>query len=104
MDRDTRRIWLRLSGQWNEIKAALQQMSSNVDVRPDSEWEIFRASDVQPADAIEFVVNPVTFSLPERASHVAPDLFVVVEGRLAVDRDAVVDGEELITREFATRA
>lgn len=105
LDRETALIQRRLIQEWDEFRATLQRIRGAVDVRPDDGWRIFTPRPGGTAEEfIEYNVNPVAFSVPERGDHTQNTMFVVVEGRIALRREAFVQAKRLQTHSFATHA
>jgi hypothetical protein len=79
-------------------------MKNAATVDPEDGWAIFQSLPSADQNAVKFEISPVIFNVPERAYHVTSDLFVVVEGQLAVRRDRYVNDGLLATDSFSTRA
>jgi hypothetical protein len=104
MDPESTSILQRLVNQWEEVNIALSRMNSAATVRPYGGWAVFRPPTSAPRDNITFDFGPAVFNLPERASHVDADLFVVVSGQIAFRRGLYKDQKLLATDSFSTRA
>jgi hypothetical protein len=102
MDRDTKHARDRLVTQWQQATAALKRLRSTAEVRPNDAWNTFRDVTSPGSAFVEFEVGPLVFNLPERANAVQCELFVVVQGRLALSR-AAVEPEGLMTDKFSTK-
>lgn len=89
----------RLSSAWSEILLQLRVMRGTV--RPYSFHEVFKPN-TSIKDAISYDVSPVVFFLPEKASNVAPNLYVVVKGGLAFKRTPDSAQGILLTSSFRT--
>jgi len=104
MDRVSNKILQHLVLQWENVKTSLSRMHAATEVKPHDGYAIFKEEPHQPDGVIAFGLAPVVFRLPERANHVHPSLFVVVQGRLCFDRVSYEAGELLRTLGFSTQA
>jgi hypothetical protein len=104
MDRESSRILQRLVDQWDEVNTALGRLSPAATVRPSNGWNVFQPLPGPPGNVIEFSFGPAVFNVPERATHVSADLFVVVDGRFGFRRDIFSADDILATDKFSTRA
>lgn len=92
-----------LINQWNGMKARLEKLGQHV-IRPDDGFRIFNfmANDPRtPADQAGYSIEPVVFQVPERADG-SPNMFVVVRGRIYLDRAALKADKVLRTTNFGT--
>lgn len=93
-----------LIDQWNAMKAKLDQLGQHV-VRPDDGYRIFRLMEDDPrtpAGHIAYWVDPVVFQVPERADDLSNNMFIVVQGRIYLDHDALKTEKMLKTMNFGT--
>lgn len=104
MDRVATLILQRLVGEWDEVSTALARLNAVAEVRPSDGWSVFHPVAGPVTDIVGFNFGPAVFNVPERATHVSADLFVVVDGRLAFRRDLFNREDILATDSFSTRA
>jgi hypothetical protein len=104
MDREANLILQRLVSQWDEVNTALARLRAAATVRPGGGWNVFRAPTGPPSNVIGFDFGSVVFNVPERATHVSADLFIVVDGHIAFRRDLFNSEDVLATDNFSTRA
>lgn len=100
MNKSTTRIQQDLVGQWDEIKEVLGRIAPSVMISPPDGWGIFLPRPVETDGFAFFDINPVVFNIPERADDQRLDLFVVVRGRLKLERE--LGSKRLDTRGFST--
>jgi len=102
IDRDTSAILRRLTEQWRELLGELQRLNQVAEVRP-ADDDVFQPLNEGGAEAAFFELKPVVFNLPERATHANNDLYVVVQGRLAFQRQEFTEHRRLLTHSFSTQ-
>src|SRR5690348_2629876 len=91
MLRDEIRAHKKLVERWQHAKAQLARLHM-LEIRPDDDHSRFRLNkDSRDTTYIAFEVEPTTFLVPERASdfHSLPNLYITVQGRIALDREAI---------------
>src|SRR5947208_16623489 len=86
IDRESSGILQRLVNQWDLLNAEIQRLHSEAQVRPSDAYRALCPVEGASPEVASFVLSPVVFKLPERASAVSADLFVAVEGRLSFGR------------------
>lgn len=90
-----------LVAQWNSVIAHLSNLNLP-GAKPDDPYAIFELSGgLKKAGQIDFVVKPVTFSVPEHATDVTPNTYVVVRARISLD-EAAAEQKVIKTVDFAT--
>ena len=92
-----------LIDQWNGMKERLEKLGQFA-VRPHDGYGIFslvRKDDRVPAGQLAYAITPVVFQVPERASG-APNMFIVVSGRIYLDEEALRARKVLKTMNFGT--
>src|ERR1700681_1567158 len=104
MDREESVVLQRLVTQWAEVGPSLARMHSAATVRPSAGWAVFELLPGATPNVVEFAIKPVVFNLPERADDVSTDLYIVVQGRIAVRRDTFANEGVLVTHGFSTKA
>lgn len=106
MDLTEKRALQELASNWAEVVTALEKLNPTAMVKPVTPDDIFRPMERTGDDSsLRFGIAPVVFKLPERSSGRAKnDLFVVVEGRLSLDRAQFHAEKKLVTTGFDSRA
>ena len=106
MSIDIGQIQHRLVMQWDDLQTAIQAIYGSVVVKPTDGFSIFVPVSPQPnpADAIEFLIKPAVFNVPERGSDLRPGLFVVIEGSLSLSASEWEQHKQLVTTRFGTHA
>jgi hypothetical protein len=102
MDSDGNGILRRLVSNWDHLKAQFERLHSAAGIRPVDGYALFRQVEAASPALVRFEVSPVVFNLPERATHVNADLFVVVKGKLSFERKQFVEEDILATHDFGT--
>jgi hypothetical protein len=102
VDLDSNRILRVLASQWENTLVELLRMHSSAEARPTDPQELFRPIESEDDAIARFTFGPVAFNLPERAYNLKVDLFAVVQGRLAFDRESFRNDGTLVTHDFAT--
>jgi hypothetical protein len=88
--------------QWNAVKQQLTRAGA-LDTRPDDGYGIFSLVDYPKVQGqVQFNIAPVTFNVPERADS-SSDLYIVAEGRIYLDYEALEKESRLSTVGFATQ-
>lgn len=97
---ETWRAQLALHNVWTDVRAAMQRMAASSDIRPADATGVFRPVD-HPSGHPKFDVGPLVFSIPERASGRAANLYIVAKGWIifAPPRE---DDDRQTTLEFGT--
>ncbi|HEY3570002.1 MAG TPA: hypothetical protein VGP73_18860 [Thermoanaerobaculia bacterium] len=103
VDRESSGILQRLVSQWEFLNAEIQRLHGEAQVRPSDPYRALATVEGTSPEVASFVLSPVVFKLPERASAVNADLFVVVEGRLSFGRRDFAERRVLATHEFTTK-
>lgn len=93
-----------LVDQWDEVVSVLGRLRPSAQVRPADGWTVVRPVFEPPNDIVGFDFGPAVFNVPERATHVDLQLYIVVEGRLRFRRDRFTNQNLLVTESFDTRA
>ena len=99
-DSESRRMQLKLVEHWDGLMLDFFRLRSTAQIRPIDGWSVFQPLG-QSEGSIRFRLQPVVFNLPERASHLEMNLFVVVQGRLSLGVDAF-NGGVVTTHDFCT--
>jgi hypothetical protein len=91
-----------LISQWENVKMLLDQLRLPA-ARPDDGYAIFSLiRDPQLSGQIGFDIAPVTFNVPERATQ-SPNLYIVADGRIYLDEQALRTERALRILNFATQ-
>lgn len=102
IDNEERRLLRRLEGAWDGARASSKTISQAIDIRPKAFSDIFHLTDPNSPEQIAIEMQPVVFSVPERADRLTHTLYIVVEGRLTFDRTAWRDHDNLLAHSFGT--
>jgi hypothetical protein len=85
---------------WNNVRAAMQRMASASDIRPTALSDVFHAAD-DPSGHPRFELGPLVFSVPERPSGRAANIYIVLKGWI-IFAPPYGDDERGTTFEFGT--
>jgi hypothetical protein len=102
-DRIANKIHRALIRHWEEFDADVSRLSSVASIQPKDGYAVFQYVDSVDNSA-NFELSPIVVNVPERATEVVSDLFVVVKGRLSIDRAHFEADGKLRTLSFATQA
>lgn len=102
-DRIANKIQRALIRHWEEFDADVSRLSSVASIQPKDGYAVFQYVD-SAGNSANFELNPIVVNVPERATEVVSDLFVVVKGRLSIDRAHFEAEGKLRTLSFATQA
>ena len=102
MNKSTARIQQELVNQWDGVKELLGRIAPSAIVSPADGWSIFHPMPSDTDGYAAFDIQPVVFNLPERADDQRLNLFVVVRGRLKLDRQTAEGDATLATHGFST--
>lgn len=98
------RIQMALISLWDELKVCMERINSAAQLYPKDGYQIFKHI-VQPDKAVTlFNIENIVFNLPERATALKTDLYVVLRGRLFIDRDHYAKTKNVRTLSFDTEA
>lgn len=97
--RDARQIQIQVERAWTGVRAAVAQMYSTTEIRPDDATIVFRP---EPSSTGEPQVSagPVVFRVPERASKRDANLYIVVKGWISFA--PILEPPSLTTQRFGT--
>ncbi len=99
MDRIDFKIQRALIRHWDDLKDCLSALNLSASIKPaDDVLKHVSTND----DMTNFELVPVLLMVPERAYHSGKDLYVVLTGKLTIDRAHYVLTEQLRTLKFAT--
>jgi hypothetical protein len=76
-----------IHGAWSVVSQAVQAMYSASAIRPQQAVDVFRLDASAPDDEVKFIINPIVFNLPERATRQDANLYVVLSGWLSFEGD-----------------
>lgn len=85
MNRDALFVQQKLNLAWDAVRSGLQKIYPSCDVRPSQGYDIFEFDDRAEGDEVKFVIKPIVFMIPERATRPNPNLYVVVKGWLSFE-------------------
>src|SRR5579859_2487516 len=104
MDKLDHKIRKALISQWDEFRTYVGRINpSAISISPTDGFAVIKHVG-STAHTCNFEFAPVLFVLPERAGTTSSDLHVVIQGKLAIDRDHFAAGEKLRTSSFGTEA
>lgn len=92
----------KLRAPWNNVVAAISQLSASADIKPSDLDAVLDTSNVQKdPGAVAFDLKPVVIKVPatRKASR---DLFVVIRGQFAFDRSEFTENDRFVTSSFST--
>ena len=89
-----------LVNNWKKAIFALKKLKPFAEVRPDDGWIVFENYHIEE-DHVAFDLKPIVFNVPERYSHTTANLYIVIRGKLSIDRNDS-DGGPLATHSFAS--
>jgi hypothetical protein len=103
MDRVDNKIQRSLISHWDTLKLCITRLNTASSVHPQDGYTVVKHLDSSNG-AATFEIEPILVNLPERANDSSLNLFVVVRGRLAIDRSHFENSGALRTSQFATEA
>ena len=96
-------IWRALVGHWQGFDEDVSGLSGLASIEPRDGWSVFSYAGNEGSSA-NFELHPIVVNMPERAAGIVCDLFVVVKGRLSIDRNHFETEGKIRTLNFATKA
>ncbi len=102
-DRIANQIQRALIRHWEEFDADVSRLSTMASILPKDGYAVFQYVNSE-GNSANFELNPIVANFPERATEVVSNLFVVVKGRLSIDRAHFEVEGKLRTLSFATQA
>jgi hypothetical protein len=102
MDRIDNQIQRSLISHWEEFDTYITRLNASASVEPKDGYSVFKYAGTEDGSAI-FDLQPVLVNVPERATDTSSDLFVVVKGRLSIDRAHFEAEGKIRTLNFATQ-
>jgi hypothetical protein len=84
MTRNEQRAQKMVTEAWNNAYRSLRQMNNSIQIRPQSPTDIFQLDPTASNDEVKFIVGPIVFYVPERATD-CPNLYIVVKGELSFE-------------------
>jgi hypothetical protein len=103
VDRIGRQIQQALVRLWEEFDADVSRLNGLASIQPKDGYKVFEYVSTE-ANSANFQLTPIVVNLPERATDVNSDLFVVIRGRLSIDRAHFEAEQNVRTLNFATQA
>jgi len=88
---------------WEDFNADISGLSGVASIQPKDGWSVFVYMGAE-GNSANFELTPIVVNLPERAPGVTSDLFVVIKGRLSIDRSHFEVAGKIRTLNFATKA
>jgi hypothetical protein len=103
MDRIDNQILRALISHWQEFDAYITRLNASAFIEPKDGYSAFKYVNTE-GHASNFELQPVLVNVPERATDTSSDLFVVVKGKLSIDRQHFDAEGKIRTVNFATQA
>lgn len=101
MNTEEKRLQRLLSTAWDNARSSARSINQGINLKPSAFDDVFHFT-AGDAASIAMEMKPVVFSVPERADKPTQHIFIVVEGRLAFDRAALRDRNEVLAVGFGT--
>jgi hypothetical protein len=102
-DRTGSQIQRALVRHWEEFDADVSRLNGSASIQPKDGYRVFEYLNTE-GNSANFQLNPIVVNVPERATDVTIDLFVVIKGRLSIDRAHFEADGKIRTLNFATQA
>jgi hypothetical protein len=102
-DRIGNQIQRALIRHWEEFDAEVSRLNGLASIQPKDGYLVFEYVNTE-GNSANFQLNPIVVNVPERATDVTSDLFVVIKGRLSIDRANFEADGKVRTLNFATQA
>jgi hypothetical protein len=101
MNRHAWRVQQRVNSAWQAVMSGMQTMYPASAVRPAQPVDAFELDVGLDDDQVGFVIRPIVFNVPEKATHQDSNLYVVMKGWLSFDGPDFVN-VPLLTKSFGT--
>ncbi len=104
MSRYVNSVLSRAVSHYEALVANVQRLDQAASFAPYSGYDVFRPIYGESTDeVVKFDVGPVTINLPVRGQAGGNDLYVVFQGKIGLDVEAVRQSDQLRTRSFKSR-
>jgi hypothetical protein len=101
MDAIDHKLHKALMARWTAVYGCATELGNSVDIRPSDSYAVIQYESSRDGQT-DFRVKPVVFTLPELADLTNKDFYIVVEGLIALDKQAFKDSGVVRTLSFST--